>query len=32
LYLMNGLVSIETQMEDPEKFIAEFRAGIWRRK
>ncbi len=32
LYLMNGLVSIETSMEDPERFIAEFRAGIWRRK
>ena len=32
LYLMNGLVSIETHMEDPEKFIAEFRAGIWHRK
>jgi len=32
LYLLDGLVCVETSMEDPEKFLAEFRAGKWRRK
>jgi hypothetical protein len=32
LYLLNGLVSLETTMDDPEKFLAEFRAGKWRRR
>ena len=32
LYLLNGLVTIESSMEDPEKFIKEFKAGKWRGK
>ncbi len=27
LYLLNSTVRIEHEMDDPEKFIAEFRAG-----
>ncbi|MBV9081340.1 MAG: hypothetical protein JOZ62_01590 [Acidobacteriaceae bacterium] len=32
LYLLNGLVMVETAMDDPEKFIDEYRAGFWRRR
>ncbi len=27
LYLLSGTVRIEHEMEDPEKFVAQFRAG-----
>lgn len=32
LYLLNGLISVETTMDDPEKFIEQFRAGKWPQK
>jgi hypothetical protein len=31
LYLMNGTVRIEQELDDPERFIEEFRAGKLRR-
>jgi hypothetical protein len=27
LYLLDGTLRIETEMDDPEQFVAEFRAG-----
>jgi hypothetical protein len=27
LYLMNGTIRIEDEMDDPEQFLAEFRSG-----
>jgi hypothetical protein len=29
LYLVNATVRIEQEMNDPERFVAEFRAGRW---
>lgn len=31
LYLISGLVRVETGMEDPEGFLQEYKAGKWRR-
>ena len=29
LYLLGGTLRIETEMAEPERFIAEYRAGKW---
>jgi hypothetical protein len=31
LYLVNGTVRIEQELDDPERFVEEFRAGKLRR-
>lgn len=31
LYLLNGTIRIETEMEDPEQFVAAYRAGKLRK-
>jgi hypothetical protein len=31
LYLLEGTVSIENEMEDPERFISEFKSGKLRK-
>jgi hypothetical protein len=32
LYLVNGTVRVEDDMEDPEQFLQEYRSGKWRRR
>jgi hypothetical protein len=32
LYLLNGTICIETEMNDPEQFVADFRAGKIRKQ
>jgi hypothetical protein len=29
LYLVNATVRIEHELDDPERFVSEFRAGRW---